>query len=255
MTVASSLLVRVVATLHLLVLVAAAATSTSTGVINLDSIGTYHGLTGDAVVSTIEEVDDIGGRRIDLSASQLAEDDVILLLKRVLLQCVGRGVERDNNADGGDELPPLSATVKNLDFSMNRLSPSGMVAVINEISQAQGDDTDEPHGTDSAMSFALEELDLSMNDFGGHGANQPEERLIESFRKLFESRSACAPRSLVLQNCSIGPAILRSIGRVCTFERVALFIRISHTTFTIGYTEQIRNEFPMHDKISRPWGE
>ena len=190
--VVSSLLVRAATLLHLL-LVAAATGTSSTGVIDQ---GLYHGLTGDA----IEGKGSTGQRTIDLSASLLTEDDAILLLKRVLLQGVGRGTERD---------APVS-----VDLSMNRLSPSVMVSLINEIRHAQEDDDTEPHDTESARCPPLEELDLSMNDIGGHGANQPDERLLESFRKLFESHSTCAPRTLILQNCSIGPAILRSIGRV-----------------------------------------
>ena len=260
MTVVSSLLVRVAALLHLIV----ATATTSTGVINLDSNnGVYHGLTGDAVISTVEEIDSTGRRAIDLSASHLSEGDVILLLKRVLLQCVGRGAERDDGSDGdGDEIQPLSAAVKNLDLSMNRLSPSGMVAVINEICQAQEDDTDDSYDTDSATSPALEELDLSMNDIGGHGANQPDERLLESFRKLFESRSDCAPRTLILQNCSIGPAILRSIGRVRQFVLVLVFgTRCTHSRIsrlqpcTLGDTKSIRKECTVQHFILRPRGE
>ena len=197
--VVSSLLVRAATLLHLL-LVAAATGTSSTGVIDQ---GLYHGLTGDA----IEGKDSTGQRTIDLSASLLTEDDAILLLKRVLLG-VGRGTtERDTQS----QQSPLPVSV---DLSMNRLSPSVMVSLINEIRHAQEDDDTESHDTESARCPPLEELDLSMNDIGGHGANQPDERLLESFRKLFESHSTCAPRTLILQNCSIGPAILRSIGRV-----------------------------------------
>lgn len=72
------------------------------------------------------------------------------------------------------------------------------------------------------QSFLVEELDLSFNDIGGHGIHPPNVKLFESVRRLFEGgNSAYAPRILSLENCGIGPAFCRSIGRgmLNAFER------------------------------------
>ncbi|KAL7542252.1 hypothetical protein ACHAXR_012797 [Thalassiosira sp. AJA248-18] len=68
----------------------------------------------------------------------------------------------------------------------------------------------------------IEELDLSFNDIGGHGINPPNVKLLESVRKLFQcGGSAFVPRVLSFENCGIGPAFCRSIGRgiLNAFER------------------------------------
>ena len=70
-------------------------------------------------------------------------------------------------------------------------------------------------------SIELEELDLSFNDIGGHGTNAADLDLLNSVRRLFERglnsctrNSLLVPRVLTLENCGIGPAFCRSIGRV-----------------------------------------
>ena len=63
--------------------------------------------------------------------------------------------------------------------------------------------------------FLMEELDLSFNDIGGHGIHSPNVQLLDSARRLFEGDgTAFVPRILSLENCGIGPAFCRSIGRV-----------------------------------------
>lgn len=70
----------------------------------------------------------------------------------------------------------------------------------------------------------MDGLDLSFNDFGGHGVHSPDLQLLCSVRRLFEkggdvSRSndqvpmLLVPRVLTLENCGIGAAFCRSIGR------------------------------------------
>jgi hypothetical protein len=54
---------------------------------------------------------------------------------------------------------------------------------------------------------------LSYNDIGGEGVHPPNPQMLNSVRRLFEGGRA-APRVLCLENCSLGPAFCRSIGRV-----------------------------------------
>ena len=61
--------------------------------------------------------------------------------------------------------------------------------------------------------FLIDELDLSYNDIGGEGVHPPNPQMLNSVRRLFEGGRA-APRVLCLENCSLGPAFCRSIGRV-----------------------------------------
>ncbi|KAL7537918.1 hypothetical protein ACHAWF_005940 [Thalassiosira exigua] len=62
--------------------------------------------------------------------------------------------------------------------------------------------------------FMIEDLDLSSNDIGGHGIHAPNAKLFESVRRLFEGgRTAFVPRILTVENCAIGPAFCRSVGR------------------------------------------
>ena len=78
----------------------------------------------------------------------------------------------------------------------------------------------------------LEELDLSFNDIGGHGARAMGLDLVNSARFLFERGFNCritntallVPRVLAMENCGIGPAFCRSIGRVSfsTFRSMPL---------------------------------
>lgn len=70
----------------------------------------------------------------------------------------------------------------------------------------------------------VEELDLSFNDIGGHGMHPPNAKLLDSARRLFESEKvAFIPRILTLENCGIGPAFCRSIGRVSTDLKAVIF--------------------------------
>ncbi|KAL7520861.1 hypothetical protein ACHAWX_006291, partial [Stephanocyclus meneghinianus] len=73
----------------------------------------------------------------------------------------------------------------------------------------------------SDLIIELEELDLSFNDIGGHGTQSMGLDLVNSARILFERGFNCSiannaflvPRVLAMENCGIGPAFCRSIGR------------------------------------------
>jgi hypothetical protein len=60
----------------------------------------------------------------------------------------------------------------------------------------------------------IEKLDLSYNDIGGEGINPPSAQLLNSIRRLFENENySVIPNILLMENCGIGPAFCRSIGR------------------------------------------
>jgi len=71
-------------------------------------------------------------------------------------------------------------------------------------------------------SLRIEKLDLSYNDIGGEGINAPSAQLLNSVRRLFENENySIIPNILLMENCGIGAAFCRSIGRgICNaFER------------------------------------
>eukprot|EP00985_Skeletonema_marinoi_P018309 scaffold10205_cov215-Skeletonema_marinoi.AAC.12 len=74
----------------------------------------------------------------------------------------------------------------------------------------------------SKPSLRIEKLDLSYNDIGGEGINAPSAQLLNSVRRLFENEDySIIPNILLMENCGIGAAFCRSIGRgICNaFER------------------------------------
>ena len=63
-------------------------------------------------------------------------------------------------------------------------------------------------------SLYIETLDLSYNDIGGEGINPPSAQLLNSVRRLFEHENySKIPNILLMENCGIGAAFCRSIGR------------------------------------------
>ncbi len=77
-----------------------------------------------------------------------------------------------------------------------------------------------PHNIIKERAIMIEELDLSYNDIGGHGSHAHNVQLLDSVRRLCERgnrggvAAAFIPRVLTLENCGIGPAFCRSVGRV-----------------------------------------
>ena len=64
--------------------------------------------------------------------------------------------------------------------------------------------------------LCIETLDLSYNDIGGEGIHSPSAQLLNSVRRLFENNehySSAIPNVLLMENCGIGAAFCRSIGR------------------------------------------
>lgn len=63
-------------------------------------------------------------------------------------------------------------------------------------------------------SLRIDKLDLSFNDCGGEGTNPPNAQLLNSVRRLFENEEySLIPRIIMMENCGIGAAFCRSIGR------------------------------------------
>jgi hypothetical protein len=63
-------------------------------------------------------------------------------------------------------------------------------------------------------SLRIDKLDLSFNDCGGEGANPPSAQLLNSVRRFFENEEySQIPRIILMENCGIGVAFCRSIGR------------------------------------------
>ena len=69
-----------------------------------------------------------------------------------------------------------------------------------------------PSNTKSTIQIGT--LDLSYNDIGGEGTNPPNAQLLNSVRKLFENRDhSIMPSVFLMENCGIGAAFCRNIGR------------------------------------------
>jgi len=186
---------------------------------------------------------------IDLSSNQLDDASAVFFTKELLALLKSKVI--DESVDSQSEAKvPLSIK---LVLAMNKLTPSGAsslfetligrkvesdpesatnstlgISTNNQTSDnANNTNLDElepvENSEDEAMpDFLIEELDLSFNDIGGHGVHPPNVQLLDSTRRLFEGgRTTSAPRILTLENCGIGPAFCRSIGRgfLNAFER------------------------------------
>lgn len=66
------------------------------------------------------------------------------------------------------------------------------------------------------LNIEIDQLDISFNDIGGHGFHSASLGLLTSVRCLFEHShgNLLVPNILIMENCGIGPAFCRSIGRV-----------------------------------------
>ena len=63
-------------------------------------------------------------------------------------------------------------------------------------------------------SLRIDKLELSFNDCGGEGVSPPSAQLLNSVRRIFENEEySTIPRIILMENCGIGAAFCRSIGR------------------------------------------
>ena len=191
--------------------------------------------------------DDRGIIQIDVSSSRLDDAAVSLLLDGLLLR---DGDKSDNY--GGDRKIKLDLSMNQmtpggaanlfngliqpnhnvtndlLDTKANESYVESLASNVTlEDSTANAtelldddncEETQEPQ--QPKQNIELEELDLSFNDIGGHGSHAANLELLTNTRRLFEHHgntyynNLVIPRVLSMENCGIGPAFCRSIGRV-----------------------------------------
>ncbi|KAL7454087.1 hypothetical protein ACHAWC_005721, partial [Mediolabrus comicus] len=111
--------------------------------------------------------------------------------------------------DGGDNL----VTDNNNETTSSTTIPSEDIETDNTTnSDNNGENVD--IALNKQSSLRIDKLDLSFNDCGGEGANPPSAQLLNSVRRLFENEEYSAiPRIILMENCGIGAAFCRSIGR------------------------------------------
>eukprot|EP00984_Skeletonema_dohrnii_P022131 scaffold11243_cov166-Skeletonema_dohrnii-CCMP3373.AAC.1 len=121
--------------------------------------------------------------------------------------------------DNSDESPNEAACVEDNDVTASTIENASMDDEV-EIDPSQEEVTTPPIA--SKPSLRIEKLDLSYNDIGGEGINAPSAQLLNSVRRLFENEDySIIPNILLMENCGIGAAFCRSIGRgICNaYER------------------------------------
>lgn len=134
---------------------------------------------------------------------------------------ISNGTLSLENVDASNPVVPNADDISQISNGLNNDSKDEKT-VVDTITSTETSHCAEEDATKSAIQkpvILIEELDLSFNDIGGHGINPPNVQLLESVRRLFEGCGS-APRILSLENCGIGPAFCRSVGRVSIVERI-----------------------------------
>ncbi|KAL3792656.1 hypothetical protein HJC23_009384 [Cyclotella cryptica] len=124
----------------------------------------------------------------------------------------------DQSVECAGALPDVSVALNN---QTTLSSPSNTTHNASIQLPHDGEDLDTNQVQTSEPIIELEELDLSFSDIGGHGTQFIGLDLVNSARRLFERGLNChstndpllVPRVLAMENCGIGPAFCRSIGR------------------------------------------
>ncbi len=154
---------------------------------------------------------------IDVASSRLNDDGALSLLQALLSHLQSKII-------GADQSDMKETLFVKLSIAMNNLTPLGVSNLIDLL--AKKVDEPEDHSCDKSpqiikeRSIMIEELDLSYNDIGGHGSHAQIVQLLDSVRSFCERGNvggvvaAFIPRVLTLENCGIGPAFCRSVGRV-----------------------------------------
>eukprot|EP00986_Skeletonema_menzelii_P005688 scaffold2113_cov146-Skeletonema_menzelii.AAC.7 len=116
--------------------------------------------------------------------------------------------ENSQMADISDESPHEASCVQDNNATSHTISNATII---------EADSSHEETTITSAAakpSLCIEKLDLSYNDVGGEGTNPPSAQLLNSVRRLFENEQySTIPNILLMENCNIGAAFCRSIGR------------------------------------------
>ena len=175
---------------------------------------------------------------VDVSFNRLGDDAAVFVVETLVSRLKLKAHE-EQEPQSESESPPLSIS---LDLAMNKITPSGAFGIFEALTEREGESplaqatndtsklstnnatgasinetSDTANNTEMSTMPAgmVEELDLSFNDIGGHGSHAVNRQLLDSARKLFEGQgTAFVPRILSLENCGLGPAFCRSIGRV-----------------------------------------
>ena len=148
--------------------------------------------------------------KMDLSMNKLTPSGVAKLFNRLVARV-------DNHETGGTEDFNKTTNVLNLnstedddEFNLTR----------TESAETENETTTSSQRLrlqqENEQPVELEELDLSFNDIGGHGSNPANLEFLNSVRRLFEhgQNLMMVPKVLKLENCGVGPAFCRSVGRV-----------------------------------------
>jgi hypothetical protein len=144
--------------------------------------------------------------RLSLSMNKLTPDGAAKLFERLI-----QADSKDDESISSNETSAI-AIVLNASDSNETVSISDEASDNTRTSQNEQDDA----GNEPFQNTEIEKLDLSLNDIGGHGSHSANLELLTSTRRLFEQGQSnlLVPKVLVLENCGIGPAFCRSIGRV-----------------------------------------
>lgn len=180
---------------------------------------------------------------IDASSSRLDDESILSLIDKMLLQLdqqsankvrlrlslsmnkltpggAAKLFERLIQADSKDDESISSNETSAIAIVLNASDSNETVSTSDEASDNTRSSRNEQvdAGNEPFQNTEIEKLDLSLNDIGGHGSHSANLELLTSTRRLFEQGQSnlnlLVPKVLVLENCGIGPAFCRSIGRV-----------------------------------------
>ena len=158
-----------------------------------------------------EKSDNYGGDRkikLDLSMNQLTPDGAANLFNRLI---------QANHSVANDEIE-IKRNDSYIESLASNVTLEDGIAHATELEEDEIKETQEPQ--QPKQDTELEELDLSFNDIGGHGSHTVNLELLTSTRRLFECHGngnnnfLVIPRVFSMENCGLGPAFCRSIGRV-----------------------------------------
>jgi hypothetical protein len=171
-------------------------------------------LDDDAIVSLIDHLLKLDERKseegelkitLGLAMNHLSPRGAARLFERLIKADTYGTIDKETETSSKEEAEVA------LDVDQNETSD----AIGNITNQLQEEVIKDEHI--KCIESAIEILDISFNDIGGHGSNSANLELLSSTRRFFEH--GCRgilrlPRVIVLENCGIGPAFCRSVGRV-----------------------------------------
>lgn len=158
------------------------------------------------------ECDERIGIKMDLSMNKLTPSGIAKFFDKLLIY-------RVNNPKTDEKIKEFAVTAingSNAESTKNEdafnLTQIDSVDIANETTTSQWLGLKK----EKQQPIELDELDLSFNDIGGHGSSPANLALLTSVRRLFEhgQSNLIVPKVLSLENCGVGPAFCRSIGRV-----------------------------------------